>query len=224
MPIKDDREYRNFQAFNIETRASEDGGDYAAQFVEGYASTFEEYTLWEYQGANSREVYKEKISPDAFQDADLSDVVFLRDHTGQVLARTKNGLVKLSVDDTGLFTSTDLSKTEAARAMFEDIRIENYTQMSFAFRVAADEWTEERTDGVVTFHRNITKIAKVYDISAVSFPANPTTDISPATRAAFDGAIERLRAERLEAEARQQEQARKIAEIKIKLMEAAKHD
>ena len=217
MAIKPDREYRNFAAFNlVETRAAEEGGN-DEMFVEGYASTFESYTLFEDDYNGVHEVYREQIIPDAFRETDMTDVVFLRDHTGTVLGRTKNGLVRLSVDDKGLFTRTDLSKTEAARQMFEDIKAENYTQMSFAFTSDRNEedWTEERDGDTAIYTRIIKRVKKIYDVSAVGFPANPTTDISPATRSIFDGEIEKLRAERREAEQRARERAALALKIKL---------
>lgn len=224
MPIKNDREYRNFNSFEL--RAAEDaekttGGG----VVEGYASTFEEYDLMTFDfGDGSREIWREQIAPDAFNDADMTDVVFLRDHAGQVYARTKNNLIAMMPDEHGLYTRTDLTKTTGAREMYEDIKAGNYTQMSFAFRVSPDgsTWETIREGNDVIYKRTITAIEKVFDISAVAFPANPTTDIAPATRAAFDGAIEELRAERLKAEAEARERARKAAELKIKIMEADK--
>lgn len=195
--IRNDREYRNFANFGIvETRAEEDGTK--SLIVEGYASTFETYDLFDF----GDEVYREKIERDAFADTDMTDVVFLRDHTGTVLARTKNNLIALSVDDGGLFTRTDLSKTEAARMMYEDIKAANYTQMSFAFISDRDRetWTEERQDGKTIYTRSIGRISKLFDISAVAFPANPTTEIGVSARSLFDGEIEKLKAERLETE------------------------
>ena len=221
MPIKNDREYRDFKSFGLIEHRAEGSEDEQGMFVEGYASTFEAYDLFEIPAEMSmdgkREIYREQITPDAFNETDMSDVVFLRDHTGQVLARTKNKLVRLSVDDKGLFTRTDLSKTEGARQMFEDIKAENYTQMSFAFTSdrSMEDWTEERSDDLVIYTRTIKRIKKIYDVSAVGFPANPTTDISPATRSIFDGEIEKLRAERHEAEQRAREIAKLALEIKI---------
>lgn len=217
MAIKPDREYRNFAAFNlVETRA-EDEGTEDGLFVEGYASTFEPYTLFEDDWRGVHEIYREQIAPDAFRETDMTDVVFLRDHSGTVLGRTKNGLVRLSVDEKGLFTRTDLSKTESARAMFEDIKAENYTQMSFAFTSDRDleDWTEERDGETAIYTRIIKRVKKIYDVSAVGFPANPTTDISPATRSIFDGEIEKLRAERREAEQRARDRAALALKIKL---------
>ena len=217
MPIKNDREYR---AFEMLKRAKEnEGGDEPSFLVEGYASTFEEYTLYEGEG----KIYRERIQPDAFNEADMDDVVFLLDHTGRVYARTKNDTVKLTVDDKGLFTETDLSKTAAARSVYEDIEAGNYSQMSFAFTVADDEYLITTEAEKTVYTRVINRIKKVYDISAVGFPANPTTDIGVATRAAFDGAIERYKAERLSEARARNEAARLKAIAKLKIMEV-EHD
>ena len=184
MAIRDNREYRNIPMFEI--RAAEEGQE-QSYIVEGYASTFEPYVLWEEDGIQ----YKEQIDPRAFEETDMSDVIFCKDHQGTVFARTKNGTVDLSVDEHGLKTRTDLSKTASAREMFEEIQAGMYTQMSFAFVVEEDSYNRE------THTRTILKIRKLYDVSAVSFPANPGTDISVATRARFDGFIEEEKAERL---------------------------
>ena len=189
--IRNDREYRNFDLINR--------GEANEYIVEGYASTFEAYPLMEIDG----EVYSEKIDRHAFDDADMTDVVFLLDHTGRVYARTKNNTVALSIDDHGLLTRTDLSKTEASRAVAEDIAVGNYSQMSFAFTVAEDHFdAESRT-------RVIDRIKKVYDISAVAFPANPYTDIGLSMRDYFNGEIEAVKeAERLQREAEELERLR----------------
>ena len=218
MPIKNDREYRSFD-IDIMKRAKEEGEE-SSYLVEGYASTFETYGLWE----TGDEIVRERIEPDAFNDADMSDVVFLLDHTGRVYARTKNDTVKLSVDDHGLFTQTDLSKTSASRAVYEDIEAGNYSQMSFAFTVSDDHIEETKENDKTVYTRVIERIKKLYDISAVGFPANPTTDIGVATRAAIDGGIERLKAERLIEEQRRQDVARANAIAKIKLLEVSEND
>lgn len=184
MAIRDSREYRNILMFEV--RAAEEGEE-KSYIVEGYASTFEPYVLWEEDGIQ----YKEQIDPRAFEDTDMSDVIFCKDHQGTVFARTKNGTVELSVDEHGLKARIDLSKTASAREMFEEIQAGMYTQMSFAFVVEEDSYNRE------THTRTILKIRKLYDVSAVSFPANPGTDISVATRARFDGFIEEEKAERL---------------------------
>lgn len=183
MPIKDNREYRNLGTF----QAGED-----TDTVTGYASTFDEYELFEFEGVK----YYERIDPHAFDGADLSDVVFLRDHTGRVLARTKNGSVELSIDEHGLHQRSNLGLTAASREMLEDIRTGLYSQMSFSFVIA------EGGDHVEGRTRVIDRVAKVYDVSAVAFPANPYTDIGVSMRDRFNGVIEAEKAERLERERR----------------------
>lgn len=179
-----EREYRSIPMFEVR-KAQE--GEEPSFFVEGYASTFEPYVLFEDNGVE----YKEQIDPKAFEECDMSDVIFCRDHEGTVFARTKNNTLELSIDDHGLFTKTDLSKTASARAMYEEIEAGMYYQMSFAFTVEEDEYDPNE------HLRYIKRIKKMYDVSAVSFPANPGTDISVATRSRFDGFIEQERAERL---------------------------
>ena len=200
MAIKNDREYRNLGA--IEIRAAQEGEE-QRYIVEGYASTFEPYKLLTMDGVD----YFERIEPTAFDKADMSDVVFLRDHQGRVLARTKNGSIDLEVDNIGLHQRTDLGLTGASREMFEDIQSRNYTQMSFSFIVDEDDYEEE------THTRVIKSIRKLYDISAVAFPANPGTDIGVSMRDYFNGVIEAEKAERLEAERR----AKAIERLKLKI-------
>ena len=184
MAYRAEREYRSIPMFEVR-KAQE--GEEPSFLVEGYASTFEPYVLFEDNGIQ----YKEQIDPKAFEECDMSDVIFCRDHEGTVFARTKNNTLELSIDDHGLFTKTDLSKTASARAMFEEIEAGMYYQMSFAFTVEEDDYDPKE------HLRYIKRIRKMYDVSAVSFPANPGTDISVATRSRFDGFIEQEKAERL---------------------------
>lgn len=193
MPVRNDREYRAVQQ-PFET-GSEDF------IVEGYASTFEPYVLWR---EGDMEV-REQIDPHAFDNADMSDVIMQYDHEGRVFARTSNGTLDVSVDDHGLKVRADLSKTESARQLYEEIRIGMITQMSFAFTIAEDSYNKKER------LRTVKSIRKLYDCSAVSIPANPGTSIS--ARSYFDGVIEMERAERLAAE----EHARKVQKLKLRL-------
>lgn len=202
--MKSDREYRTL---NFEVEKREEGEP--SYIVRGYASTFEPYVLWTTEeGIDIKEV----IDPDAFKEADLSDVVFRVDHEGAVYARSSAGTLEIGVDDHGLYDKADLSKTARARALFEDIAAGNYPKQSFAFSVAEDSYDK------TTHTRTIRKIAKVYDVSPVSFPANPTTELDIATRNFINGVIDGEKAERLENEKRSKAKAR--LELKIKLMES----
>lgn len=203
--MKSEREYRTLN-IEVEKRSENEEPSY---IVRGYASTFEPYVLFEDEDGTQ---YKEVILPTAFDEADLSDVVFRIDHEGPVYARSSAGTLEVGVDEHGLFDRADLSKTARARELFEDILAGNYPKQSFAFTVRKDSYDKE------TRTRTIHKIAKVFDVSPVSFPANPTTELGVATRDYFNGVIEAERAERLEAEKR--ERNKKLLELKIKIMES----
>lgn len=200
--MKQEREYRSME-LQIEQR--EEGAE-PSFFVEGYASTFEPYVLLTVDGTD----YSERIEPTAFEGTDLSDVVFRIDHEGRVYARSSAGTVSVWADEHGLAQRTDLSRTQAARELYADIEAGNYPKMSFAFTVAEDHYEKD------SHTRVIDRIAKVYDVSPVSFPANPGTELSVSTRSYFDGVIEMEKAERLEREEAEKREA-KIAELKERL-------
>ena len=191
--MNQNREYRT-----MEIRIQKSDPEERTYTVEGYASTFEPYVLFR----DGETEYKEQIDPQAFDDADLSDVVFRVDHEGKVYARSSAGTLEIWTDEHGLGNRADLSRTEAARALFEEIEAGNYPQMSFAFTVEEDEYDKK------TRTRLIRKVAKVFDVSPVAFPANPNTNLGVATRAYFDGVIEEEKAERLEAERREAQKQR----------------
>lgn len=161
------------QVRTIEIRAAPDAE--RQYIVEGYATTFDApYVLWE----NGDGVeYKEVISRAALEGADMSDVLMLYNHDGRVLARTGNGSLSLAPDEHGLRIRADLSLTQAARDMYADISAGLVTQMSWAFDVKASEYDRE------THTDKILRIGKVYDVSAVAYPANDQTEISARARA-----------------------------------------
>jgi len=142
--------------------------------------------LYEWDGVK----YYEEIDRHALDEADLSDVIMQYDHQGKVLARLSNKTLGLEPTDKGLFIFADLSKSQAAKELFEEIRNGLITKMSWAFTVAEDKYNRE------TRTRTITKIKKVYDVSAVSIPANSDTEIS--ARSWLDGVIEAEKREALE--------------------------
>lgn len=147
-------------------------------YVEGYATTFEPYVLYERDGVK---VY-EQIDRNALQGADVSDVIMQFDHEGRVLARQSNGSLIIEADNNGLFVAADLSNSTASRDLYEDIEKGLVTKMSWAFTIAEQEYDKESRT------RIIKRINKVYDVSAVSIPANGDTLIN--ARSFFDGVIE----------------------------------
>lgn len=212
MPTKtNEREYRRFQANDLELRTGENND----MTVEGYATTFDqEYPLWD---IGEYAVF-ESIDRHAFDDTDMSDTIMQYDHEGRVFARIKNGTLKLTADEHGLKIRADLGGTELGRQLYEEIKGGYTDKMSFGFTVSKDERTEEHLENNRTvIHRKITGIKKLYDVSAVSLPANDATEIS--ARSCGEGFIE---AARMEHEAIMERQ-RKIQKIKI-LMEVSNHE
>lgn len=155
-------------------------------YVEGYASTFNDpYVLWQDPWDGTE--YLEIISPDAFVETDMSDVIMQFDHCGDVLARMSNGTLIVEPDKHGLFIAADLSKSDSARKRFEEIDNGLVTRMSWAFAIGASEY--DRDSHTTT----ITRVKKIYDVSAVSLPADPNTEIS--ARNLLNGVIEQSRKE-----------------------------
>lgn len=185
MPSKE-REYRNL----AELLAPDE-----EKRVKGYATTFDQpYKLW---GDNSVEIW-EVVDRNAFAKTDTSDVIMQFDHQGRVFARTRNKTLALRSDEHGLLIDADLGGTEIGRELYEEIKGGYIDRMSFGFTVRGDEWENRTEDGVEIRTRRITDIGKLYDVSAVSIPANDSTSIS--VRSLVDGEIARLEAERLEQE------------------------
>lgn len=206
--MKSDREYRAFQV-----NAQDD-----EKRVTGYATTFDEpYTLYSDGDYEVREV----IDPSAFDNCDMSDVIMMYNHEGRVFARLSNGTLKLNIDKSkGLEIDADLDGTELGRQVYEEIKGGYTNRMSMGFKVdkSADVWTRQETDGKTIEERRVMSVVKLYDVSAVSIPANPGTSIEARSiDALVNGVIDELRAERLEIERLETE--RKRAEIRARLME-----
>ena len=161
-------------------------------YAEGFATTFDDpYVMYEINGIK----YYEKIDRNALVGADMSDVIMQFDHEGMVFARNKMAKNKppsllLEPQEKGLFVAANLGLTEEAKRLHANIDAGLIYKMSWAFTVAEDAYDRD------THTRTILRIKKVYDVSAVSIPANGDTDIS--ARSYFDGVIERETAERLE--------------------------
>jgi HK97 family phage prohead protease len=172
------------------------GGD---MIVEGHATTFdEEYDLFTYDDWDGyRVTIAEKVARNAFDDTDMSDVIFLYDHTGRVMARHRNNTLTIKPEDSGLFIRANLSGSDLGPGLYSDIQNGYVDRMSMQFTVAKESRTQVRDDENRTLRvvRTIEKVGKLYDVSAVGIPANDGTDIS--ARSAADGVIQALEAERL---------------------------
>ena len=192
----------------IQYRSLKLEADDERMIVEGYATTFDQpYTLYE----DDNMVINEQVDARAFDGAQLGDVIFQYNHTGRVFARTRNNTLEITPDAKGLFIRADLSGTEEGRKLYEEIKGGYTDRMSFGFTVAEDR-TDKTGDDPRTYLRTITKVGRLFDVSAVSIPANDFTEIS--ARSYVDGILDREKAEALAAEQRR----RQIQRIRI-LME-----
>lgn len=213
--INQGRQYRTMQ-MHIEER-SEDNKKY---IVKGYATTFNEpYTLYGDDEFELREV----VDANAFNDADLSDVIFQYDHEGRVFARLSNNTLELKADEHGLLVIADLGGTEEGRKLYEEIKGGYTNKMSFGFTVAEDEELRTTEGNKDIYTRTIKRIGKLFDVSAVSLPANDGTEIS--ARSLIDGVIAKRMAENAkeEAEKKEKEEAEKReAEEKARKEQEAK--
>ena len=193
MPAKlSEREYRDFILAVVPT---EEEQSEEQKIVRGYASTFNQpYTLWE----DDEFVVQEQVDAKAFDNSDMEDVIFQYNHEGRVFARVSNGTLKVGTDETGLSIEADLGGTDIGQQLFQEIRGGYTTKMSYGYTVNGSEWEERKLeDGRTLELRTITRINKVYDVSAVSIPANDATSIS--VRNLSDGVIAEVKAERLKA-------------------------
>ena len=210
MPVMTDREYRNVGPGQMEARMEENG----SQIVTGYATTFsQEYLL--YDQGDFRMM--ESVDPHAFDECNMSDVIMQYDHEGRVFARTRNNTLQLQADEHGLHVVANLGETDIGRQLYQEISKGYTDKMSFGFRVSGEKRTEEIVDGVTIVHRVITRISKLFDVSAVSLPANDATEIS--ARNLCEGVIAKIKEERLAEKERQ----RKIQRIRL-LMEVEKNE
>ena len=211
MPMKNNREYRDMI---LEVVIDQEEEREERKTVAGYASTFNEpYTLYEDEDL----IYREQVDRSAFDETDMSDVIMQYNHEGRVFARITNNTLRVTPDEKGLFIEADLGGTELGRELYDEIRGGYTDKMSFGFIVSADEELRTRDeDGRVDILRTITGISKLFDVSAVSIPANNGTSIGVSTRSRIDGVIEEVRAERLEAEKIELERRR--AEVRARAL------
>lgn len=136
--------------------------------VEGYAAVFD-------QEADIGGFFREKIEKGAFTDAiGRDDVVFLINHEGLPLARTRSGTLTLTQDDHGLKMSTVLDGEDPdARSIIGKMKRGDLDKMSFAFWPDVQEWDESQDPPVRTIRK-----ASLMDVSIVTTPAYDGTEIA----------------------------------------------
>jgi hypothetical protein len=169
MPFKpNQREYRAFA--NVEALPNDAAAP--AYQVKGRAVVFDSPTcLFEMDGIK----YYEVIDRNAFINCDMSDVIMNYNHSGKVVARLKNKTLKLDFSNGGLDITADLSGTEEGRKLYEEIRGGYIDKMSFAFTVVEPDGEEYDPE---THTRKVTRIKKLYDVSAVDIPAYEETSLT----------------------------------------------
>jgi HK97 family phage prohead protease len=163
--MKKGRDFRDFVNFEIRSVGETENELY----VEGVACSFNQPTvLFEYDGIE----YKEQVDDRAFDEADMSDVIFNYNHHGKVMARTRNKTLQMTVEKDGLHIKARLDGTEEGRRLYEEIKGGYIDRMSYAYTTKESAWDNE------THMRTIRKIKKLYDVSAVDIPAYDTTSIN----------------------------------------------
>lgn len=135
--------------------------------VEGYAAVFD-------SDADIGGKFIERIERGAFKDAiGRDDVVFLINHEGLPLARTRSGTLSLSEDEHGLKMSANLEPEDPdVRSIIFKMKRGDMDKMSFAFRADVEEWDDTGSTPTRTIKR-----ASLYDVSIVNDPAYQATEI-----------------------------------------------
>ena len=159
-----------------------DGDDDHPAVIEGYALKFDRQS--EIMGSGELS-FREHIAPHALDNADMSNVVALFNHDqNQVLGRTGVNL-ELTVDETGLKYRLTPPDTQLGRDLLENVRQGIISQSSFAFTIAPDKdaqkWQKSSERGV-KYERTINNIDHLFDVSPVTTPAYPETEVKVGAR------------------------------------------
>ena len=170
------------RAFSFEIRAEKN--EQHGTFITGTPIVFNQETDLGY--------YRESISPEALENTDLKDVRFLVGHNTSMipLARSrnnnKNSTMQMTVTERGMEIRVDLDteNNADARTLYSAVNRGDISGMSFMFTVDKDSWEDLESDSP---KRTITSIGKVFEVSAVAFPAYEGTDLQAADES---GALE----------------------------------
>lgn len=211
--IQNGQQYRN-----MELRAISDKDDKKEYRVSGYSTMFNQpFVLYRDKWDGQEIEVREQVDSHAFDEADMSDVIFNLNHEGRVFARLSNNTLKLNIEEKGLHVDAYLGGTEEGRKIHEEIEGGYLTKMSYRFTVEDDKWEEFTEGDKRVYLRTITKMRKLYDVSVVSIPADDHTSIS--ARSVFDGVIEKLQAERLSAEKKEETERQAVLEAEARKRE-----
>lgn len=189
------------RSFQIQTREAGESGD--ELWVEGYAVIFDSETvLFEYAGVE----YKEMICSGAFEGCKMEDVIFNYNHGGKVMARTRNHTLQLEIDEKGLKMRARLDGTEEGRRLYEEIKGGYIDRMSFAFVVKEESYDKDN-------HMwKVRAIKRLYDVSAVDFPAYDDTSIEARRNSILEAEAQETRERKAAADLRKR---KLVATIKL---------
>lgn len=194
--LKENTELRSYD-FEIRADKNEEHGS----FVEGTPIVFDQKTNLGW--------YDEIIDRHALDNCDLKDVRFLVNHNTDMtpLARSRNNnensTMQMVVREDGMHirVNLDTENNSDAKNIYSAIGRGDVSGMSFMFSVRGDKWDDLESDHPI---RTITDISKVYEVSAVTFPAYEQTSIDARAKATLESAkatLESVREEKRKAEA-----------------------
>lgn len=194
---------KEIRAFNFEIRAEND--EERGNYIEGRAIVYDDFTDMGW--------YRETIDKGALDNTDLKDVRLLVNHNTDMipLARSRNNnansTMQMTVDDDGMNirANLDTENNTEAKNLYSAIERGDMSGMSFMFMVDEDRWEDIDSDYPT---RHILGISKVFEVSAVTFPAYEQTTLEARGLAdALDSAkasLENVRAEKREIERKKQ--------------------
>jgi HK97 family phage prohead protease len=201
---------KEMREFTFEVRAEEN--EQHGTFITGTPIVFNQETDLGW--------YRESIDREALMETDLRDVRFLIGHNTSMipLARSRNNnensTMQMTVTDRGMEIRVDLDteNNADARALYSAVKRGDMSGMSFMFTVDKDSWEDIDTDNP---KRTIMSIRKVFEVSAVAFPAYEGTDIQAASEGetldSVKASLESARKAAEEKRAREAEQERRTA-------------
>lgn len=156
---------RRYTPGALETREADEG-----LTLVGHAAVFDApYEIWDFQEQVARGAFKKTLKE--------GDVAALWNHDPNVvLGRNRSGTLRLKEDEQGLLYEIDLPETQAARDLYHLVQRGDVYQSSFAFEIVKEAWDypKKGEDGLPT--RTIKEV-RLYDVSPVTYPASPSTDV-----------------------------------------------
>lgn len=163
----------------VELRAVAGDGEGGLPSITGHAAVFDQ--LSEDLGG-----FREQMSPGAFAASiGEDDIRALFNHSpDHVLGRNRSGTLTLAEDRTGLAINIIPPDTAFARDLVVLIERGDISEMSIGFRTITDEWNVEDGEPVRTV-----KAVRLFDVSPVTFPAYPQTDVAVRSLSAYQESI-----------------------------------